>query len=159
MTENLFEHFANHKEPVVKQAYEVARAAHKNQVRGFKEQGVLYITHLVRVARAVEQVTDTHPNMVAAALLHDVVEDTPITIHGLQAMFGPAVADTINKLTHWKELGQTFTQYIVNMSHDPWAMKIKIEDIRDNLKTMPDTGSLRDKHEFALIYLLEKLKP
>lgn len=77
-------------------ALEFARKAHGDQQRKYKEE--MYIEHPKRVAELVRTVPHT-PEMICAAYLHDVVEDTPASIQDIQRKFGGKVADLVGELT------------------------------------------------------------
>ncbi len=146
-----------HPSELVRRALDIATKAHEGQVRDFKDKGQPYIQHLVRVAQIVA-CQGYGENVIAAALLHDILEDTAVTISALQDIGVPSVViETVDRLTHYKADGETFTQYIQKVMTNNHAHVIKIADIKDNLKSFPDKGSLRDKHELALLYLEEKL--
>lgn len=69
-----------------------ASNAHMGQMRG--KTGQPYVHHLIEVAQILSGVTDD-PEVLAAALLHDVVEDTPVTAEELAVIFGQRVADLV----------------------------------------------------------------
>src|SRR3954469_4411629 len=76
----------------IEEAYEVARAAHSGQ---FRQSGEPYITHPLAVAKILaEWHLDAQAMM--AALLHDVIEDTPTTKSEIAKRFGKAVADLVD---------------------------------------------------------------
>lgn len=79
-----------------KQALEFARKAHGEQRRKYIEE--LYIEHPKRVAGLVKTVPHS-VEMVCAAYLHDVVEDTPVSIQDIQRRFGRKVALLVDELT------------------------------------------------------------
>ena len=81
------------------QAYNYAEEAHRTQKRA---SGEPYITHCVAVAIILAELK-VQPVVVAAGLLHDTVEDTPITLEDIKRDFGDEVArlvDGVTKLTH-----------------------------------------------------------
>ena len=81
---------------VVNKALAYATDAHKGQVR--KYTGEPYIVHPIEVMETVRRVMDD-PEVQAAALLHDVVEDTPVSIRDIEDVFGPRVAALVSDLT------------------------------------------------------------
>ncbi len=100
--EELLEHLPDTYSPVdcelIKRAYRVASKAHRGQKRA---SGEPYVTHCVEVAKIL---SDMHvpPNVIAAGLLHDTVEDTKLTIKDIHTDFGEDVAklvDAVTKLT------------------------------------------------------------
>lgn len=84
---------------LVQRAYNFAERAHQGQKRA---SGEPYITHCVAVASILAEMR-VPPNVVVAGLLHDAVEDTPITLAAIHSEFGEEVAklvDGVTKLTH-----------------------------------------------------------
>ena len=79
----------------IKHAYEMAERAHFEQVRSTGEP---YITHPLAVAGILAYLK-LDPETICAALLHDTVEDTMITLDGIQADFGKDVAHLVNSVT------------------------------------------------------------
>ena len=84
---------------LIKNAYQFAEKAHADQLRA---SGEPYITHCVSVAKILAELK-VPPIVVAAALLHDTVEDTTVTMDALRNKFGPEIAqlvDGVTKLTN-----------------------------------------------------------
>jgi (p)ppGpp synthase/HD superfamily hydrolase len=81
--------------PLVGEAYAFAADAHRQQRR---KDGAPFIAHPVRVARLLAA-RGYGDEVIAAALLHDVVEDTPVTLAQLQERFGPAIAALVDYVT------------------------------------------------------------
>jgi (p)ppGpp synthase/HD superfamily hydrolase len=81
-----------------RRALAFATAAHASIDQRRKYTNEPYIVHPIAVAKLVKTVSHT-PEMVAAALLHDVVEDTPITSEEVRAEFGPIVGELVDWLT------------------------------------------------------------
>jgi (p)ppGpp synthase/HD superfamily hydrolase len=75
-------------------ALEFATTAHASINQRRKYTGEPYIVHPIAVAELVRSVPHT-PEMIAAAYLHDVVEDTPVTIEEIREEFGPQVAELV----------------------------------------------------------------
>jgi GTP pyrophosphokinase len=73
-------------------AYEFASIAHQGQTR---DDGQDFMVHPIQVAEILSQITDDE-NIIAAALLHDVIEDTFVTYDGVADAFGKDVADLVN---------------------------------------------------------------
>jgi guanosine-3',5'-bis(diphosphate) 3'-pyrophosphohydrolase len=84
--------------PLEERAYAFAAAAHYAVGQTRKYSGEPYIVHPMEVAAIVKTVPHTE-EMVAAAYLHDVVEDTQVPIDVILAMFGPTVAEYVHLLT------------------------------------------------------------
>lgn len=103
-------------------AMKVAYEAHHGQV---DQTGVPYIFHPMHVA---EQMTDEVS--CCAALLHDVVEDTSLTMDELTDMFPPAVTRVVRLLTH--EVGVPYLDYVRAVARDPVARLVKLADLEHN---------------------------
>ena len=125
---------------MIQKAYDLANEAHKGVCR---RSGEPYICHPLAVARLVLDLgMDTES--IAAALLHDVVEDTPTTLDDLKAAFGEEVAllvDGVTKLTkiqfsNIEELqAENLRKMLLAMSRDVRVMIIKLCDRLHNMRT------------------------
>tara|TARA_B100001094_G_scaffold251890_1_gene249809 strand:+ start:183 stop:698 length:516 start_codon:yes stop_codon:yes gene_type:complete len=139
---------------VVKKALEFATEAHKGQVR--KYTGEPYIVHPIEVMGLVKQVVDD-PEMQAAALLHDVVEDTPVSIKEIKDEFGPRVAALVSDLTDVSkpEDGNRAVRKELDRQHSaqasPEAQTIKLADLINNSKSI-----MEHDPKFAKVYMREK---
>ncbi|HBV80693.1 MAG TPA: GTP pyrophosphokinase [Clostridiales bacterium] len=103
-------------------AMRTAYAAHAGQV---DKCGVPYIFHPIHLA---EQMPDEIS--VCAALLHDVAEDTDITLSELESEFPSAVIDVLKLLTH--KDGIDYFDYIRAIRSNPTAVRVKLADIAHN---------------------------
>ena len=103
-------------------AMKIAYAAHHGQV---DKGGIPYIFHPIHLA---EQMTDEVS--CCAALLHDVVEDTPITMEELAAQFPQEVIAVLQFLTHQEDV--PYFDYVRAIKGNPIAVKIKLADIAHN---------------------------
>jgi len=113
----------NFESPVVQAAYALAAAAHAGQV---DKAGADYINHPLTVASFVE--TDEEK---IVALLHDVVEDTPVTLQNLRdAGFSEAVVRAVDCVT--KREGEALQDYLLRVKSDPLATAVKLADLRHN---------------------------
>jgi len=126
---------------LINTAYEMARAAHANQNRS---SGELYINHPIAVARIVADIGLDEVSIVAA-LLHDAVEDTEITISDVESNFGSevsAIVDGVTKLERLqfdsKEAQQaaTMRKMLVAMARDLRVLMIKLADRLHNMRTI-----------------------
>lgn len=106
-------------------AMQTAYIAHMGQA---DKAGVPYIFHPYHVA---EQMTDEYA--VCAALLHDVVEDTTLTIGDLERSFPKEVTNAVKLLTHDKDTD--YVTYIRAIKNDPIARAVKMADIQHNSDT------------------------
>jgi (p)ppGpp synthase/HD superfamily hydrolase len=116
-----------------------------------------YILHPLRVMCAVEG-----PHARMAAVLHDVIEDTDVTLADLQiAGYPRPVIDAVDCLTHRD--GETYARYIERVATDPLATIVKVADLRDNLrnnKSLPprvDVIERIQRYEQALSFLEPRL--
>ena len=141
---------------VIAKAAAYARVAHESIDQRRKYTNEPYIVHPEAVAAIVAAVTDD-PATIAAAWLHDVVEDTPITLGQLVEEFGADIAGLVADLTNasTKEDGNRQQRKAVDRRHtanaDPRAKTVKLADLIDNLSDIAtaDPG-------FARLYLGEK---
>ena len=126
---------------LINTAYEMARSAHANQNRS---SGELYINHPIAVARIVADIGLDEVSIVAA-LLHDAVEDTGITISDVESNFGSevsAIVDGVTKLERLqfdsKEAQQaaTMRKMLVAMARDLRVLMIKLADRLHNMRTI-----------------------
>lgn len=133
-------------------AHDVAKKVHGAQKR--KYDGAPYISHLEAVSRILALQGYDEPVIQAAALLHDTVEDTDVTIQDLVETLGANVAELVYGLTD-AEKGNRKTRVLQStwrLSHAPLDAKlIKCADIIDNSRTILDV----DRH-FAPKFLVEK---
>lgn len=99
--------------------------------RGQMYNDLPYIVHPVRVFLKVQDLTDDQ-EVQAAALLHDVVEDTAISLAQIRDTFGSRVFVLVDALTRRK--GEKYFDYITRVSMIEEAKLIKIADLYDNIK-------------------------
>lgn len=104
-------------------AYEIASRAHANQV---DKAGKPYLHHPLAVADGVES-----EEAKVVALLHDIAEDTPITLDSLRALFGDTIADALTCLTHRE--GERYDEYVRRAAANPLARKVKMADLTHNM--------------------------
>jgi len=121
-----------------------------------KYTGEPYWHHCQRVAGTIEQYPSSTPEMVAAAWLHDTVEDTAVTREVIEELFGPTVALYVHELTDVpKEFGNRSKRFEANTaklkSASSQAQTIKLADIIDNTSNI-----LAYDRSFASLYLNEK---
>lgn len=139
---------------IILEAQRFATIAHDGQPR--KYTGEPYVTHCAAVAQLVAA-TSGDEAMVAAAWLHDTVEDTPATLDELRALFGFDVADLVYWLTDVSQPGDGNRAFRKSLDRDhiarapARAKAIKLADLIDNTSsiTAHDPG-------FARIYMYEK---
>lgn len=134
-----------------------ARKAHEGQMR--KYSGLPYIQHPARVAGEVAVLPDATEEMVAAAWLHDTIEDTASTLEEVRKQFGDSVADLVDWLTNTTKIaGETRAVHkaktFARLAGAPReAKRIKMLDRIDNLS---ETDPGDPKHvAFARLYATE----
>jgi (p)ppGpp synthase/HD superfamily hydrolase len=121
-----------------------------------KYTGEPYTYHLAAVANLVQEVSGT-PEMVAAAWLHDTVEDTPTTIEDVKMQFGIEIAGLVQDLTDVSKPGDgnRKVRKEIDRAHladaSPAAKTIKLADLIDNSESITRYDS-----KFAVVYMLEK---
>ena len=120
-------------------AYRFAAERHAHQRRK-GDAGEPYVNHLAEVADLVAQATGGRdPNLVAAAVLHDVVEDTPTSLEEVAAAFGADVAELVAEATDDKTLPKAERkrlQIAHAASRSPRAKLLKLADKTSNLRAM-----------------------
>lgn len=126
---------------LVKRAFVVARDAHEGQSRS---SGEPYITHPVAVASIIAEMRLDH-EAVMAALLHDVIEDTPYTEEQLKDEFGASVAEIVEGVSKLDKLKfrtrqeaevANFRKMILAMTKDIRVVLIKLADRTHNMRTL-----------------------
>ncbi|MBP8065788.1 MAG: bifunctional GTP diphosphokinase/guanosine-3',5'-bis pyrophosphate 3'-pyrophosphohydrolase, partial [Aeromonadaceae bacterium] len=147
---------------LVQHAYLTARDAHEGQSRS---SGEPYITHPVAVARILADMHLDHETLMAA-LLHDVIEDTPVTKDQLAEMYGSAVAELVSGVSkldklkfrdHKEAQAENFRKMVMAMVQDIRVILIKLADRTHNMRTL---GSLRpDKRRRIARETLEIFAP
>src|SRR5260221_5243105 len=125
----------------IEDAYEVARAAHSGQ---YRQSGEPYITHPLAVAKILaEWHLDAQAMM--AALLHDVVEDTPTTKSEIAKRFGKPVADLVDGVSKIDRIefatlqqaqAENFRKMLLAMARDVRVILIKLADRLHNMRTL-----------------------
>jgi guanosine-3',5'-bis(diphosphate) 3'-pyrophosphohydrolase len=123
---------------VIERAYEVAERAHRGQRR---KSGDDYITHPLAVATILAELGMTPPT-IAAALLHDTVEDTPYSLEELRRDFGEEIAMLVDGVTKLDKVtygeaaqAETVRKMIVAMARDIRVLVIKLADRLHNART------------------------
>ena len=135
---------------LVRRAFEISADAHKDMRR---KSGEPYILHPIAVARIVVEEISLGVTSVICALLHDVVEDTELTLEDMQQEFGTTVAKIIDGLTkiaivvdgnsETSMQAENFRKILMALAEDPRVILIKLADRLHNMRTL---GSMaRDK--------------
>ena len=143
---------------LIERAYRTAEKAHRGQMR---KSGEPYITHPVAVATILAEVGMTSPTL-AAALLHDTVEDTDYSLEQLTADFGPAIAQLVDGVTKLDKIryganaqSETLRKMIIAMSRDIRVLLIKLADRLHNARTwrfVPVESAKKKARETLEIY-------
>jgi GTP pyrophosphokinase len=123
---------------VIERAYDVAERAHAGQVR---KSGDAYITHPLAVTTILAELGMT-PATLAAALLHDTVEDTPYSLKALERDFGPEIAMLVDGVTKLEKVtygdaaqSETVRKMVIAMARDIRVLVIKLADRLHNART------------------------
>jgi len=130
-------------------AIALAAEKHVGQRYGKTQPYILHPMRLMTRAREDGQSLEVQ----VAAVLHDVVEDTPVSIHEIGQHFGPRVKELVGLLT--KVQGETYPDYIKRVRTDPDAEAVKMLDIRDHLSQNPDARQI-EKYGRVLALLTEE---
>ncbi len=146
---------------LIEKAFRIANEAHWDMRRN---SGEPYIIHPINVARIVNQEIGLGAKSVAAALLHDVVEDTDWTLEDIDREFGPKIASVIDGLTkisgtYNKEnsslQAENFRKMLMTLSDDIRVILIKIADRLHNMRTldsMPEHKKMKIAGETIYLY-------
>ena len=128
---------------LIRRAFEVAVDAHKDQRR---KSGEAYIFHPIAVAKIVAQEIGMDATAIAAALMHDVVEDSDdYTLDDIERLFNPTIARIVNGLTKISSLpknkdvsqqAENFRKLLLTLNEDLRVIVIKIADRLHNMITM-----------------------
>jgi GTP pyrophosphokinase len=127
---------------LIRKAFEIAVDAHSEQRR---KTGEPYIFHPIAVAKIVAMEIGLGATSIAAALLHDVVEDTEYTLDDMEQLFGETIARIVNGLTKISRLNkeqdasiqaENFRKMLLTLNDDVRVILIKIADRLHNMQTM-----------------------
>ena len=138
---------------IIEKAEKFAVQAHGPQKRKYSDQP--YIVHPLEVAKIVQSVPHTNA-MVAAAILHDVIEDTEASYEDVAVNFGTLVADLVDELTDVSkpEDGNRAVRKALDRAHlakaSADAQTIKLADVISNTKDIKENDP-----KFAKVYISE----
>ena len=127
-------------------AMKLAHKVHENQ---FRRNNIPYLIHPLRVSNSFSDYTKK-----TIAILHDVVEDSNISIDELSAEFPVEITDILVLMT--KIEGEEYGDYIKRISKNVVATEIKLADIADNLSDEPSEKQII-KYTLALETLINNL--
>jgi guanosine-3',5'-bis(diphosphate) 3'-pyrophosphohydrolase len=146
---------------LIDKAFKFANEAHRDM---YRNSGEPYIIHPINVARIVNQEMGLGAKSVAAALLHDVVEDTGVPLEEISKEFGPKIASLIDGLTkisgtYNKETNslqaENFRKMLMTLSDDIRVILVKIADRLHNMRTldsMPEYKRMKVAGETIYLY-------
>ncbi|WP_447940561.1 RelA/SpoT family protein [Pseudoxanthomonas mexicana] len=132
--------------PLLRRAWEVGAAAHAGQTR---KSGEPYITHPVAVAGVLAELGMDAETLIAA-ILHDTIEDTPLTGEEIAGEFGANVAELVEGVTKLDKLkfrdrqeaaAESFRKMLLAMSRDLRVIMIKLADRLHNMRTLGAQGA------------------
>ncbi|WP_396174011.1 RelA/SpoT family protein [Flavobacterium sp.] len=127
---------------IIRKAFDVAVEAHKDQRR---KSGEAYIFHPIAVAKIVASEIGLGATAIAAALMHDVVEDSPITVAEIEKVFNPKIAQLVDGLTKISKVktdqeismqAENFRKMLLTLNDDVRVILIKLADRLHNMQTM-----------------------
>ncbi len=156
-----YQTLSNQDKKLIRSAFDVAVDAHKDQRR---KSGEAYIFHPIAVAKIVASEIGLDATSIAAALLHDVVEDTEYSLTDIEQMFGETVArivDGLTKISHLKKdkdvslQAENFRKMLLTLNDDVRVIIIKIADRLHNMQTMdsmPEHKQVKIASETLYIY-------
>ncbi|MBL7950739.1 MAG: bifunctional (p)ppGpp synthetase/guanosine-3',5'-bis(diphosphate) 3'-pyrophosphohydrolase [Flavobacteriales bacterium] len=133
---------------MIRKAFNIAVEAHKEQRR---KSGEPYIYHPIAVARICAEEIGLGATSVVAALLHDTVEDTDLTLDDVKDLFGPTVATIIDGLTKISGMqfgtdsiqAENFRKVLMTLAQDVRVILVKLADRLHNMRTLDSMA--RDK--------------
>ena len=135
---------------LIRSAYDYSARMHGEQKR---ESGEPYVTHPLNVALIAAQLKLDVPSIVTA-LLHDVVEDTSISLQEVENMFGAEVARLVDGVTKVSKIAfssraekqaENFRKMIIAMAQDIRVVMIKLADRLHNMRTLGPLGPERQR--------------
>jgi GTP diphosphokinase / guanosine-3',5'-bis(diphosphate) 3'-diphosphatase len=125
----------------IREAWELAEAAHRGQSRA---SGESYVTHSVEVATILAQFKLDTASIVAG-LIHDVVEDTQYSLADIESRFGSEVASIVDGVTkigkvrfrsHTERQAENYRKLLLSMAEDARVILIKLADRLHNMRTL-----------------------
>ncbi|NLE36244.1 MAG: bifunctional (p)ppGpp synthetase/guanosine-3',5'-bis(diphosphate) 3'-pyrophosphohydrolase [Bacteroidales bacterium] len=161
LTENLYRCDNPGDRELIEKAFRFANEAHRDM---YRNSGEPYVIHPINVARIVNHEIGLGARSVAAALLHDVVEDTGVPLEEITNQFGPKIASLIDGLTkisgtYNKETNslqaENFRKMLMTLSDDFRVILIKIADRLHNMRTldsMPEHKRMKIAGETVYLY-------
>ena len=142
-------------EDKIRQAFEFAKTSHKGQ---FRATGEDYITHPLAVAEIlIKMKLDSATIM--TALLHDVVEDSQVTLKDIKKLFGNEISKLVDGVTKLKKIelkfglahAENFRKLLVSSSDDIRVLLVKLADRLHNIRTI---NGIKDKNKRLRIFYI-----
>ena len=160
MLKNTYVNLSDEDKKLIRKAFDLAVEAHKDQRR---KTGEPYIYHPIAVAQIVSDEIGLGATSIAAALMHDVVEDTEYTLDDIEKLFGKKIAKIIDGLTKISVLNkqdvsiqsENYKKLLLTLSEDVRVILIKIADRLHNMRTlesMREDKQLKIASETIFIY-------
>ena len=156
-----YQTLTNKDKKLIRSAFDTAVHAHRNQRR---KSGEPYILHPINVAKIVAHEIGLDATSIAAALLHDVIEDTEYNFEDLEKLFGTGVAKIVEGLTKISKLSkenntslqaENFRKLLLTLNDDIRVIIIKIADRLHNMQTlssMPEDKQVKIASETLYIF-------
>ena len=156
-----YQTLSNKDKILIRSAFDTAVNAHRNQRR---KSGEPYVYHPISVAKIVAHEIGLDATSIAAALLHDVVEDTEYSFEDIEKLFGSDVMRIVEGLTKISKLSkesnvslqaENFRKLLITLNDDIRVIIIKIADRLHNMQTldaMPEYKQIRIASETLYIY-------
>ena len=160
MLKGSYQELSDEDKKIIRKAFDLAVFAHKDQRRN---SGEPYIYHPIAVAKIVANEIGLGATSIAAALLHDVVEDTDYTLEYIENEFGKSIATIVDGLTKISNLNretvsiqaENYRKMLLTLNDDVRVILIKIADRFHNMQTlefMPIEKQARIASETLYIY-------
>ena len=131
---------------LVRRAYETAEAAHSGQMR---DEGTPYIVHPIRVAVSLADELQVYsPRLICGALMHDVIEDSPVTREQIAADFGEEIAQVVWLLTKFEDVSLPAYLSAIEEAADTGAPLVKLCDRLDNLRFLAHSPRAEKKRRY-----------
>ena len=145
---------------LIRKAFDLANEAHSKMRR---KSGEPYFSHPIAVAKIVSEEIGLGIKSIVSALLHDVVEDTDLTLIDIERMFGTTIAGMIDGLTKISNVldkdaslqVENFRKMLMTMSQDVRVIFIKLADRLHNMRTldsMPEYKQIKICSETVFLY-------
>jgi GTP diphosphokinase / guanosine-3',5'-bis(diphosphate) 3'-diphosphatase len=142
MLKDTYQTLSKEDKVLIRKAFDITADAHKDQRR---KTGEPYIYHPIAVAKIVANEIGLGANSIAAALLHDVVEDTDYSFADIEQIFGELITKLVNGLTKISRLqsdkeksiqAENFRKMLLTLNDDVRVILIKIADRLHNMQTL-----------------------